>query len=235
MHDIYRISLAITFSIYTSCGPVAQNVNDTNSLVGENNLVNANPELHPFILGIGFIKSGCTASHIGDGYVITAGHCYSDYKHVKITDNLPCIDEPEKDIVWGYTSKTPKGYMTSKCKEIINIVYNDDIDFAVTKYEPAPETILKLDSDRYPTESQTISMFSHAEWGPLQWSGDCQVLGKNRKSASMFDYDCDTLFGSSGAPIFNSIFEVIGIHNRTNWWSSNAGSYLKDIDLQEIL
>ena len=43
-------------------------------------------------------------------------------------------------------------------------------------------------------------------------------------------YSCDTMRGSSGAPIFNEKFEVVGVHNLgSKEIEVNAGTYLYDI------
>ena len=59
-------------------------------------------------------------------------------------------------------------------------------------------------------------------------SGWCWHLGDYE--GKRFKYDCDTLKGSSGAPIFNEDLEIVGTHNLSRKsLGFNAGTYLKDI------
>ena len=106
-------------------GPVTSVANterpsDTEKIIGDNDLtpVNADgtniPEKYRSqIDAYGKISMGCTATHIGNGLVLTAGHCF-DAPSTR-ANNLPCADiTVELGVRVGHDA-----YLKSKCVKVL--------------------------------------------------------------------------------------------------------------------
>ena len=76
-------------------------------IIGQDDLMTVNaeatnvpPQYKKLINAFGLINNGCTATHIGRGIVITAGHCF--YALAELTQNADCEDVT---IDWGFREK----------------------------------------------------------------------------------------------------------------------------------
>ena len=52
---------------------------------------------------------GCTATHIGDGIVLTAGHCVETYN----------CSASKYNVTWNYRQNNQRGDFTSRCVEVL--------------------------------------------------------------------------------------------------------------------
>ena len=59
------------------------------------------------------MSMGCTATHIGNGIVLSAGHCF--WAEDTLTKDQPCSDTT---IDWGVRGDK-KAYLTSKCEKVL--------------------------------------------------------------------------------------------------------------------
>jgi len=167
---------------------------------------------------IGRIALGCTATHIGNGYVLTAGHCVKD----------SFCSSSSYNITWAYTETNRQGKLVSSCQEVIAKENNNLRDYAVLRYSPAPSSSLPINASNRPRLGDRLTIFSHPNGVPLSWSGYCNHKGNF--SSQKFSYDCDTKGGSSGAAVLNAKMEIIGVHNLGSGYQQvNAGTYLADI------
>lgn len=222
---------------------------DIEKIIGVNDLVavNADATNIPFkfkklVNAFGRITVGCTATHIGKGYVLTAGHCF--FAPPIALKDQPCSSE--YDVQWG-VREGQQPYMTSKCTRLIIAQRSQKMDYALFKVDPIPEDFIKPDLSEKPEVGDRITIFSHPDELPLHWSKVCRVkrLYSTSKPVDSLFYNCDTNPGSSGATVIdvNSLM-VIGVHdggqivNMTDdnlGVGFNYGTYIYETPLLDIL
>ena len=167
---------------------------------------------------IGKMALGCTVTHVGEGIVITAGHC------IKSTN----CSSSSYNVTWGYTNDNRSGNSTSKCVEVLAHEFSNSRDYALLKYDNTPEEFLPLNGKDRPQYGDKVTIFSHPEGVPLAWSGWCSHEGEH--SGKRFEYRCSTKGGSSGAAVLNEDLEIVGVHNQGSaFYGVNAGTYVIDI------
>jgi V8-like Glu-specific endopeptidase len=187
-------------------------------IIGENDLqyYTADDELSR---SIGKMALGCTVTHIGEGYAITAGHC--------LNSSYSCSGS-SYDVTWGYTDNNRQGNLTSSCEEVVSREFNSTNDYAILRYSPAPSASLPLNTADRPGSGDRLTILSHPNGVPLAWSGWCQHDGNY--GGNKFAYQCDTMGGSSGAAVLNEDLEIVGVHNLgSSGYQINAGTYVADI------
>ena len=179
----------------------------------------------------GVLSVGCTATHIGNGIVLSAGHCFSATSTRK--DNVPCAG---KTVKWG-VRVDKASYLTSKCETVLAMEQSDARDYAIFRVSPVPTATVAIDAARRPALNTTLTIFSHPQLRPLEWSKTCPLLDASAGGwgADQFTHQCDTEGGSSGATILDdSTLKVVGIHDGglMPW---NYGTYLSDTPIAELL
>ncbi len=200
----------------------------THRIIGDNNLVKVEGILaeNPKLKAIGRMELGCTATHIGNGIAITAGHCFTKENLEEKKEKVPC-SAGEHDVRWGVNYDDGEGYMRSHCTEILAIEKNKRKDYAIFRVSPVPDYKIDVATDYKVSVDDEISIFSHPRRRPLEWSNWCKVEGFLERSAkNQFYYSCDTEGGSSGAAVLNKNNEVIGIHNFYNGMLNRNGATL---------
>lgn len=167
----------------------------------------------------------CTATHLGRGYVITAGHCVGATDKLTSQDSCKFISEPYHSknnftfaatIDFGYRDQVVP-FMKSECKEIVAAVQDrtTGFDFAILKVSPYPDEFILPDTTRRSIYGDTVTIFSHPSGEPLQWSKSCGVerVLHPRIEKEFIHHQCDTKPGSSGASIINVLsLKVVGVH-----------------------
>jgi hypothetical protein len=228
-------------TIYTANGPVtyAHPAHDSTVLekiIGTNDLepvlqngANIPSKYSTLIDAFGLISMGCTATHIGNGLVLTAGHCF----------NGPAKRGSQADcskwvIQWGLR-KDATPYLVSRCKEILAYELNDDRDYAIFTVDNAPSAYVEVDLTEKPANGAVITIFGHPQARPLEWSKTCVVEpgSKGKWGADEFSHQCDTEPGNSGSTIIDdTTLKVVGIHDggRAPW---NYGTYLLSTPIAE--
>ena len=186
-------------------------------VIGDNDLLvvsadagNLQERLRPLVDAFGKMTNGCTATHLGGGYVITAGHCF--WAGDNVTENEDCADTA---IEWGYREGL-QPYLVSQCEKVIAAQQNGTNDFALLKVSPIPTAAIPPDLDRMAAIGDTITIFSHPEEMTLRWSGLCGIEREQHPDLPQgaFHHKCDTNPGSSGASVINYLsLKVVGIHN----------------------
>lgn len=206
------------FMLLSACGVSEDSTTSTPKvIIGSNDLqyYTADDEISN---SIGRLAGGCTVSHIGNGYVITAGHCVS----------ANTCDSARYNVEWAYTYNKQTTSLVSSCKQVVARENNNLRDYAILRYEPVPPTALKVNLTDRPRRGEKVTIFSHPNGIPLAWSGFCDHQGDF--SGQRFSYQCDTQGGSSGAPVLNENLELVGVHNLGAAYAQlNAGTYLIDI------
>lgn len=213
---------------------------DVEKIIGENDLVAVNADASNIPLkykelvnAFGLMSMGCTATHIGNGYVLTAGHCF--WAPEELVKDQPCADTT---IEWGVREGVTS-YLKSTCEKIVAAQRNSKNDFAILKVSPAPNVAVGVELNRKATAGDIVTIFSHPEELPLRWSKTCTVESvlDPKLSPDALQHKCDTNPGSSGATIIDTTTnKVIGIHDggRLNGPAigMNYGTYLTN---QEVL
>lgn len=167
-------------------------------IIGENNLTFVSID-DPLAYSVGRLNKGCTAWHIGNGIVITAGHC------IELNE---CTEA--YSITWGLTEDRQEGFEYSECKRVINTTRQVEKDFAILEVNPIPKAQLNVSRQADIGFDQTLRVLSYPAGRALSDSGPCQAFDIG--SETLLRHDCDTEIGSSGAPLINEQGEVIGIH-----------------------
>jgi len=211
---------------------------ESEKIIGKNDLTpvtndgaNLPKKYRALVDGFGVMSMGCTATHIGGGLVLTAGHCFR--ARAQRQDNVPC---PNITVRWGVRVDEP-AYLTSSCTTILAMQQNQDRDYAIFKVSPAPKVALEIDAAARPDIDTSITIFSHPRRRPLEWSKTCVVRSgaEGGWGADMFSHQCDTEPGSSGASVLSDTsLKVIGIHDGglVPW---NYATYLTNTPIAEFL
>lgn len=217
---------------------------EPHKIIGENDLVvvkadgsNIPVSYQKYIEAIGLMNLGCTATHIGQGIVLTAGHCF--WAGENISSDLPCEDTT---IEWG-VREGREPYLKSKCDRILfaqkDIIGND---FAIMQVSPAPKAVVELDLENKPQVGDEVTIFSHPDELPLRWSKTCVVENNSDPDLppESMHHKCDTSIGSSGAVIFDmKTSKVVALHAGGHMTSAtegmNYGTYLTNSELNKIL
>jgi hypothetical protein len=169
---------------------------------------------------------GCTGTHMGNGYIIMAGHCVGATSVVTSQENCHFIqnDNPLissqvhiSTIDFGYREEG-KPLMRSECQQIVAAMYDpvNGIDFAIVKVSTYPAEFILPDTKRRTITGDTLTIFSHPEGEVLQWSKTCGVerILHPELSSSFIHHKCDTKPGSSGAAIINVLsLRIVGVHD----------------------
>lgn len=207
-------------------------------IIGTNDLVtvlqdgaNIPAKYGPLLDAFGRISNGCTATHIGGGLAIAAGHCFRAPSTRR--DNIQC---PTYSVAWGFRKDDPS-YMTSQCQIVLAGEYNRNRDYAIFVVRPIPPVEVAVDYAARPAVGTPITIFGHPRSRPLEWSQLCTVqpASNGGYGVDMFTHQCDTEGGSSGSSILDDrTLKVIGIHDggRVPW---NYGTFLANTPLAELM
>ena len=209
---------------------------------------NTDAPLREVIDSFGLVTMGssgsCSGTHLGNGYVLTAGHCFLEDAASSAISNQAC---PTIKVYWGYRgspstgSPKPMVTLTSQCTQIIHAELTQDVDFAIFKVDQPPKAKvgIALESARTPAKTK-ITIFGYPMGRPLEWSQYCAVnksavVGKPFNSPSRVAYQCDTQPGNSGSSViaFNSagVPKVVAVHDAAapDPIRYNIGTYMYDI------
>lgn len=209
-----------------------------NKIIGEDDSVvvdadggNLPRAMAAFVDAFGWSNYRCTMTHIGRGYVLTAGHCFEAKKEL-----IKDADCAEASVKWGYRQGTDV-YLESKCEKIVAMQNDARIDFALIKVNPIPRAAVPLDLNPLPSRLKA-TLFSHPRGLPLRWAQYCS-MEEDRFSSSphtaIFHHQCDTEGGSSGAVLIDAAsLKIVGIHNG-RILETNYGSHVNQDPLKGIL
>jgi V8-like Glu-specific endopeptidase len=209
------MKLLLTLALLiTASNSKAQSIN---KIIGENDLVavladasNIPLKYRNLVNAFGLMNISCTATHIGNGYVLTAGHCF--WVSDQLMKDLPCSDTT---IDWGVREGGAAPYMKSTCEKIIAAMWSEKNDFAIIKVSPVPQFAIGVELTRKAIAGDVITIFSHPEERPLRWSKTCIVESQlePKFSPDALQHKCDTNPGSSGATIIDvTTNKVVAIH-----------------------
>ncbi len=229
-----------TLSILAACsdpgGASDENVGAVGepSIIGNNDLVkvaaggtNIPEKYRPYLNAFGRLNLNgglCTATHVGNGIALTAGHCFDATGTTQTNTN--CTGN---FVEWGYIAGATAS--RSNCVKVLS-KQAGDLEYSIFQVSPVPPVALPVNLKTKPGAGTSLTVFSHPEGRPLEWSQLCTLTDPGQTG---FSHGCDTQGGSSGAVVIDdSTLEVIGIH----WGGSgtgNAATYVISTPLAEIL
>ncbi len=239
MKSILNLSVALvllTFGLNTYAQDIEKIIGEDDMIAVDATGSNIPARYKELINAFGILSMGCTATHIGNGYVLTAGHCF--YASEEPTANLECGDTT---ISWGVREGV-EPYLTSTCETILIAQQSSGgNDFALIKVSPVPTAAIAPELTRRAIVGDTLTMFSHPEELPLRWSPFCGIEREQHPDLpkGAFNHKCDTNPGSSGATILNILtLKIIGIHDGgvvNSNGGMNYGTYIMNSPLYETL
>lgn len=206
---------------------VEETTSDVNKIIGSNELTpvaadgsNLPERLRSLPQAIGMLETGCTVTHLGNGLVITAAHCFPEKP--RNPDECLAKQFPKMTIQWGYRQDQPAG-PSSTCLKLLKHQLDDGYDFALLQVDNPPPAAMDVELNKRPPEGRKITTFGHPRKRPLEWSQYCVLVAlpadvmtdvpeKDRKN--IFAHQCDTEQGHSGSPLIDvQTLELIGIHH----------------------
>ncbi|MES2803527.1 MAG: serine protease [Bdellovibrionota bacterium] len=238
------VKLAVGIAIVIG-SQVVKADSDIEKIIGKNDLIavdatasNVPAKFRPLVDAFGKLGMGCTATHIGDGYVLTAGHCF--WADESAIEDQDCAGA-ENEIQWGLREgKEP--YLVSQCEKIVMAQKTDKMDYALLKVSPVPPVFVKADWSKRAKVGSKVTIFSHPDELPLRWSQLCKIqkVADTHFSQALIHHICDTNPGSSGATIIDAYtLKVVGIHDGgradSNGGGLNYGTYIYDTPLRKLL
>jgi len=226
-------------------------------IIGDNDLVkvkvdgsNLDPALRGTIDAFGLVvidQSGaCTGTHLGNGYVLTAGHCFLS-EAVPTPQSVSNADCSTVKVAWGFRGSPATGNakplttLISQCTQIVYAELNPQRDFAIFKVDHAPAAKIAISVDRKRTASNTkLTIFGYPQARPLEWSQYCSLrthpslaFAVSNLTTSRFYYQCDTEAGNSGSAVLgvtsSGTVKVVGVHDGAVMSDYNVGTYMYDI------
>ncbi len=208
----------------------------TRKIIGDNNLVpvvadgsNVPSQFRGILDAFGSMSMSCTATHIGHGIVVTAGHCFraSSAREGKLScDGIK--------VEWGRRDNLAP-YLVSNCEQVLAQETSEGSDYAIFKVDEAPRATARLATAQTQL-GQSVTIFGHPKDRPLEWSGLCELLSPTNGGFddADFSHQCDTEVGNSGSTVLNSqTGEVLGIHNG-GVSPYNYGTFVSTTPLQEF-
>jgi hypothetical protein len=241
LHYFTACLLLISSASAWAIGPQVQGstkiIGENTTIAVEPNLSNLDVMLRPYISAIGLISMNggvCSGTHIGNGYVLTAGHCYID----KVTETpLKQTSCAGTKVYWGYRGSTPATAIvsgTSRCIQLLYAERSSKRDFAIFKVDIAPKATIPVSlSGSRPDSGTKITILGHPQGRPLAWSQYCKIQS-SLGSRDLFSHQCDTEPGNSGSAVLalnsRGIPMVIGIHAAAaaEGYEYNIATYFSD-------
>lgn len=236
------LSVLFSFSALAQQQIVIGQGNNDRKVIGPDNtkLVDANMINLPFKYrdaaeAIGLMSMGCTGTHIGNGLVISAGHCFQAAKIPSYSSSCAGVS-----ISWGVRNGK-KATSVSNCRQILVMSVNNRTDYALFRVDSAPRVSLKIKLQGRPQINSRVTILSHPFRDPLTWSGFCDIRKTFTYGLNMYalQHNCDTNPGSSGAAILDAAtVEVVGIHDggvAQGLSGSNYGTFIDATPIPEVL
>jgi V8-like Glu-specific endopeptidase len=167
-----------------------------------------------------------TATHVGGGLVVTAGHVVTDNgvipaqvapagktladcRGVVISFGETADSRPERQ----FKRNTVE---TIRCRRVVALSFSQSqglVDYAVLELEEIPKAAIPLRTAA-PTRGEALTVISHPMGKPAALSTGCSITSPVANGT--FQHDCDTEGGSSGATLLvrnKNAWSVVGIHN----------------------
>lgn len=171
------------------------------------------------VFNYGGLSLGCTGFMISDNLLLTNEHCVPDKEVCKSAVAIFGYEyrltrtNPPQPVLNTYPDQYP-------CKKLEDV--DSELDFALLRLTGKPGVAqawghLRL-ATREPRDNEQLVLIQHPFSQPKQVSKTgCTLSTANAPNLtgnkSDFGHLCDTLNGSSGAPVLGEDFTVIGMHH----------------------
>lgn len=202
-------------------------IGQSNTKLVDANMVNIPFKYRDIAESVGLMSMGCTGTHIGNGLVISAGHCFEAGKIARYRSTCDGIQ-----VFWNVREgRQPSG--VSNCRQLLVLELNNQKDYALFRVDNPPRTSVKIRTVGRPPLGTRVTIFSHPFRNPLIWSGTCEITRalNFRLPTQAIHHTCDTNIGSSGAAIVDSVsLEVVGIHGGGVSQGLSGANYATYID-----
>ena len=222
----------VTYLRSTNPDEAFEKVIDKNDLMVVNASGSNLPQRYRHLIdAFGKISMGCTATHLGGGLAITAGHCFEATPERTSSHSCQSIS-----VNWGYRAGKAAA-LESHCTKILAMQTNEDLDYAIFKVFPIPTAKVDVSLEKREIVGSKITIFGHPMSRPLEWSQYCVIepASKGEWGRSQFSHQCDTEPGNSGSSVLDdATLKIIGIHDGgvVPW---NYGTFITDTPLKEFL
>src|SRR5690606_16580312 len=126
--QIMNIVLALCLMLLSSptfAWDTSNIIDDPNFIEVDDKMENIPPEFKRIAKSIGRVSMSCTATHIGKGLALTAGHCLRASESVEYDQSCEGIT-----IRWGYRGSKKKR-LKSKCLRILVMQNKPGADYAL--------------------------------------------------------------------------------------------------------
>jgi V8-like Glu-specific endopeptidase len=241
-------ALALIGAISVASAPASTNAQDTigtlrsGLILGGNSFVpvkanksGVDPRYWGVVDAIGILQPvGCTATHIGHGIAVSAGHCFDAGEDRQ--DNIAC-PASAAIVFWEYRAlpepQVGSSYKPqSRCVRVLSRRNQWPYDYAFFEVDPAPVAAIRVvaDAGRGEGVSPSGTLFGHPNRRPLEWSGTCYLP----PYATTFTHWCDTEGGSSGTVVLEDN-TLLGVGINTSHVVLNHGIYFGATPLEELL
>jgi hypothetical protein len=153
----------------------------------------------------------CTGFHIGNGRVVTAGHCFSADATPGLIQNFGCSVR----LSWSDGGN-------STCLRGRALQFDDARDFALLDVTPAPTAAIRVRPGKLDLHEPVWVLGFPGEGkflGTLVWSKPCSSEPPDLspyerwRTPGRFCHKCGTEPGMSGAPVIDADGTIVGIHN----------------------
>ena len=226
LKQISVLSTLVLFSFAFNFSATARE----SQIIGTNDLIkvkidgsNVDANLRGYLNAFGIISLGdgvCTGTHLGNGYVLTAGHCILPQGETGVITQKDCSNIK---VYWGYRGSPDVGApkpvvsLVSQCTGVVYAERTAVRDFAIFKVDKAPTVALPvLKSAVHPAAGTKLTIFGYPQGRPLEWSQYCPLVNIDTQPTE-FAYQCDTEPGNSGSSVLaitsNGVPMVVGIHD----------------------
>lgn len=238
-----NLSLPLLFKL-VGCGsaPKGGETSSPKVIIGEKRMVSVNStgdniparyDRSQLLNAIGLMTGNCTAFHLGNGVVATAGHCVQGATAQQTPqDGSPCQN---LSIEWGKIEGAQSAGV-SRCVQVLDRKLDDKQDYALIQVDPAPAASISIAQSQSFTTSP-LTIFGYPKGNPLAWSETCKLTApeKEEQVGSRILHQCDTEPGNSGSPIIDDTsLGVVAIHDggQGEW---NYGTLLSSTPAQELV
>lgn len=162
----------------------------------------------------------CSAVAVGSDLVLTNWHCGGARKALAAEQywQQSVCDRTVFDFSWDGDTYSRE----FQCKEVVQI--DQQTDTALLRVVPrnGSDTLRPVQAwSSVSSAGEALAMLQHPACRPKQFTqgGLCKtaaarIAGSDGTEGADFSHTCDTMSGSSGAPVFDSKFRLVGLHHR---------------------
>lgn len=177
--------------------------------------------------------SECTGWVISPALVLTARHCIEDEDAE--TGEVTRISPESVDFILNYLEVSEGDRIPLSTTPVE--IGEGDLDYVLFTIASGEFDLSKIWVPRLgpePAANEDLMIIQYPFGRPLSYARDgCKTTERDYVQGDNFRHICDTLSSSSGAPVFNQDFQVIGIHT-AGGLSNDSNSYNQGVLIDKI-